>query len=117
MHNNDDAARDAALVDGQIWENLPEPARDHYRRVADEYLTPVEAPPMRYALVAAREASDTERIAAYLPANYRVLGRTPMRATNNVQILIGGSDVAGWTLDDYVIPRLASGLIFAEEIA
>lgn len=31
-------------------------------------------------------------------------------------ILITGHDVAGWTLDGYVIPRLASGAIFAREI-
>jgi hypothetical protein len=30
--------------------------------------------------------------------------------------VIAGEDVAGWMLDDYVIPRLASGLIFANEI-
>ena len=30
--------------------------------------------------------------------------------------MIGGRDVAGWTLDAYVIPRLASGLYFATEI-
>lgn len=71
---------------------------------------------MRYALVNAR-ADDTEQIAAYLPRNYRVIGRTAIQATAQVYILIGGSDVAGWTLDDYVIPRLASGLIFAEEIS
>ena len=30
--------------------------------------------------------------------------------------MIGGYDDAGWTLDGYVLPRLASGLIFGEEI-
>jgi hypothetical protein len=34
-----------------------------------------------------------------------------------VQFLIAGRDVAGWTLDDYVIPRLASGMYYAEEVA
>ena len=32
------------------------------------------------------------------------------------ETVIGGRDVAGWTLDAYVIPRLASGLYFATEI-
>jgi hypothetical protein len=34
-----------------------------------------------------------------------------------VVFLIGGRDSCGWTLDDYVIPRLASGMYFAEEVA
>lgn len=79
----------------------------------------VEAEPFeakRFALVSER-AGITDQIAAYLPDNYRVIGRTAIGATDVVQILIGGSDVAGWTLDDYVIPRLASGLIFAQEIS
>ena len=61
---------------------------------------------MRYALVAARG----EQIAAYLPDNYQVLG------TVDGQTVIGGRDAAGWMLDAYVIPRLASGLYFATEI-
>jgi hypothetical protein len=32
------------------------------------------------------------------------------------EIDITGTDQAGWTLDDYVIPRLASGLIVAKEV-
>ena len=31
-------------------------------------------------------------------------------------ITIFGTDSAGWTLDDYVIPRLASGMIYATEV-
>ena len=46
----------------------------------------------------------------YLPANYRVTEVTPEF------VYFEGHDNAGWTLDDYVIPRLASGLIFAEEV-
>jgi hypothetical protein len=72
--------------------------------------------PMRYAFVSA-EAGRQDQIAAYLPGNYRIAGRTAIRGSNTVQFLIAGRDVAGWTLDDYVIPRLASGLYFTEEIA
>jgi hypothetical protein len=61
---------------------------------------------MRYALVAGRG----EQVAAYLPDNYQVLGSV------DGQTVIGGRDAAGWTLDAYVIPRLASGLYFATEI-
>lgn len=70
----------------------------------------------RYALVSAN-AGSTDQIAAYLPDNYRVVGRTPIRGTNTVQILIAGSDVAGWTLDGYVLPRLASGMYYGDEVA
>jgi hypothetical protein len=49
-----------------------------------------------------------ERVAPYLPPNYscRAYG---------ADVEIFGHDVAGWTLEGYVIPRLASGLMFAEE--
>jgi hypothetical protein len=54
---------------------------------------------IRYALVSA----DVDRVAAYLPDDYRVIGSVDSRT------VIAGRDVAGWTLDAYVIPRLASG--------
>lgn len=54
---------------------------------------------------------DVKQIEAYMPANYRVVYRGP-----DMAILIEGEDKAGWTLDGYVLPRLASGLIFAEEV-
>lgn len=76
----------------------------------------------RYALVTT--TSDRDNVQAYLPANYHVVwtgehpdvteglhGRVGWKAT-----VIAGRDNAGWTLDGYVIPRLASGLISAKEI-
>jgi hypothetical protein len=67
----------------------------------------------RYAVVRAR----TEReAAAYLPDNYCVLSShdaDPHGRTKNV--VIEGVDCRGWTLDGYVIPRLASGLIGCKE--
>lgn len=56
-----------------------------------------------------RGARDVEQVQRYMPANYEASAVDGM-------IVIIGVDVAGWTLDDYVIPRLASGLIFAKEI-
>ena len=50
-----------------------------------------------------------EKIASYLPANFRAFQRK-----EHVEIV--GYDKAGWTLDGYVIPRLASGLIVATEV-
>jgi hypothetical protein len=68
----------------------------------------------RYALIATSPKSERYSrdgaITAYLPGNYRVI------AVLDGCTVIGGEDNAGWTLDDYVIPRLASGLIFAQEI-
>ena len=49
----------------------------------------------------------------YLPDNYELveLGR----GVGNYNLIVG-RDVAGWTLEEYVIARLSSGLIFAAEI-
>ena len=67
--------------------------------------------PKRRAVVLRRNGKpDWGEVEAYLPRNYQVLGETPGA------VLIEGTDNAGWTLDDYVIPRLASGLITAREI-
>jgi hypothetical protein len=71
-------------------------------------------PVIRRALLTTGEQS-IESVAAYLPSNFIVrelLGSTPQRR----RYAIEGVDQAGWTLDGYVIPRLASGLIFAREI-
>lgn len=68
---------------------------------------------MRTAVVyrSSRSGLSVEEVTAYLPTNYRVVGQTPQAIT------VEGEDFAGWTLDGYVIPRLASGLIFAEEVS
>lgn len=78
----------------------------------------------RYAIV--RNARTRREAEAYLPDNYRVIheretqtrgasggvvGGRPVR-----EFVIEGEDSAGWTLDSYVIPRYASGLIGCEEI-
>ncbi len=51
-----------------------------------------------------------ETIKRYMPDNYHA------SQLEGGEIFIVGEDVAGWTLDHYIIPRLASGLIFAHEI-
>lgn len=50
-------------------------------------------------------------VAAYLPSNYEVVDLILPDI-----VVIAGVDNAGWTLDGYVIPRLASGMIRAEEV-
>jgi hypothetical protein len=70
---------------------------------------------IRYALI---YTADDMAVAAYLPANYSVIWQGWDEATDPSRsvVVISGTDVAGWTLDDYVLPRLASGLRFGHEI-
>lgn len=76
----------------------------------------------RYALVLVRGSDTAEQMCQYLPDNYKKIGYAPhdpeAQDIRNLGpcMVIQGEDVAGWTLDDYVIPRLASGLIGASEI-
>ena len=67
------------------------------------------APKIRMATIEGHD-SDFEQIERYLPSNY------DLTRTGFGHLLVYGFDVAGWTLDDYVIPRLASGLYFAKEV-
>lgn len=69
----------------------------------------VITPKVKRVAVVTSGARDAEQVKAYMPSNYLV------RVRDGV-IFIEGEDVAGWTLDDYVIPRLASGLINAVEV-
>jgi len=48
-------------------------------------------------------------IRAYLPSNYGA-------DSDGKDVYLHGIDVAGWTLDGYVLPRLASGLYFGYEV-
>lgn len=72
---------------------------------------------MRQAIVAGRDL-DVERLERFLPGNYRVVGQADSRGILDgfAAFVIEGTDNAGWTLDGYVLPRLASGLIFGKEI-
>jgi hypothetical protein len=88
---------------------------EHYARPLAEAIVAEAATPMRYALISAN-AGQTDQIAAYMPGNYAVLGRTPIKASNTVSVLIGGRDQHGWTLDGYVLPRLASGMYYGDEV-
>lgn len=62
----------------------------------------------RYALI---RTTQYESVEAYLPDNYRVV------LGCEEGTLIVGADNAGWTLDEYVLPRLASGLYFGDEVS
>ncbi len=60
--------------------------------------------PLRIARVTLTGRANADTIRAYMPANYTIVGEY------SDCVLIAGHDHAGWTMDDYVIPRLASGL-------
>ena len=53
------------------------------------------------------------RVQAYRPSNYEAT----LSTANNLEfkVVISGTDSAGWTLDGYVLPRLASGNMYAKE--
>lgn len=58
-----------------------------------------------------------EEVAAYLPSNYALMESFTIPPTDRrLVVIIGGKDDRGWTLAEYVIPRLASGLMVATEI-
>jgi len=52
----------------------------------------------------------SEQIAEYLPPRYHVT------EVKDGKTYIEGKDFLGWTLDGYIIPRLASGWFACEEI-
>jgi len=64
---------------------------------------------MRIAIAQTGKSKD---VAQYLPKNFAVIGRT----LDNSGTVIVGVDDHGWSLDQYVIPRLASGMIHCEEV-
>lgn len=64
---------------------------------------------IRHAVIEGKGHDDLETVRRYLPSNYEA-------DSDGGSIFIHGEDYAGWTLDGYVIPRLASGLWFAKEI-
>lgn len=74
--------------------------------------------PNRYLEVRGAGSSLDEaaaRVAQYLPANYEVAGSFHDPDGRPV-VQVEGNDVAGWTVEDYVAPRLGSGLMAATEV-
>jgi hypothetical protein len=70
-------------------------------------------PPGFHRGIARRTDLTYAELAAYLPNNYYI---TELLDEARDAIEFEGTDVAGWTFNDYVVPRLASGLIFVEEL-
>ena len=61
---------------------------------------------VRRAVVGPAHDVSVEKVAAYLPGNYSVIG-----VDQAGLVVISGRDAAGWTLGDYVIPRLLLGAL------
>lgn len=68
-----------------------------------------ETPAKRYAVIRGHGRDKLDTIRRYMPSNFTA-------DCDGGDIWISGTDSAGWTLDGYVIPRLASGLYFAKEV-
>jgi hypothetical protein len=62
--------------------------------------------------IAIAATGKSKSVAQYLPNNFKVLGRT----LDNTGTIIVGVDDHGWSLDQYVIPRLGSAMIHCEEV-
>jgi hypothetical protein len=56
------------------------------------------------------------RLEAYLPEAYKVAHVSDNEFGQQI-IVVTGHDRAGWTAEEYVLPRLQSGLIWAEIIS
>lgn len=62
------------------------------------------------------DAISAEHVQQYLPQGYKAKIEYIDKQRSALRVVIRGYDIAGWTLDGYVIPRLASGLIVANEV-
>lgn len=56
-----------------------------------------------------------ERVEALLPQRYAVID-ADRTGRDGDSVIIQGTDRLGWTLEDYVVPRLASAGYFATEV-
>lgn len=80
-------------------------------------MTPTTTPTYRYAIV--RNAATREQVENYLPDNYWIINEVADDSDTERLVplfVIEGEDKAGWTLADYVKPRLESGLYPVEII-
>ena len=69
---------------------------------------------MQTHMTAAGRDYTLRRILALLPENYTFAGTAPHAEDGSVTVIVKGTDIAGWTAADYVVPRLASGGYAAE---
>ena len=92
-----------------------------YDRLLNEALQPLrkglemseyheQRAPFRTALVFGSNIT-AERVANYLPSNYTVVD-ADVTGDDGDSVIIGGHDVAGWTIEQYIAPRLGTGGMF-----
>lgn len=67
-----------------------------------------ETPLLRTAYV---KGATAYVVSQYLPANYEVSG-----VHDDGTVVISGTDRFGWSMDDYIIPRLRSALMTVTEM-
>lgn len=91
-------ARDGYISD---QDNLIEIARDELEKAG------VSLQKQREARILSGQSA--EEVGHYLPSNFEA-AELP-----SGDVVVRGYDMHGWTLDGYIIPRLASGLIVAME--
>lgn len=65
---------------------------------------------IRYA-ISISDDYDLTAVARYLPSGYEAT------ILPSGRIVLEGKDDAGWTMDDYVLPRLGSGNYWFTEVA
>jgi hypothetical protein len=70
--------------------------------------------PQRYLAV----FGNPGQVEAYLPGRWRIDGHvtTNLDGRPMVTTLVSGADYAGWTVEEYLVPRLASGLYTSVEV-
>lgn len=74
----------------------------------------LETDRMRVALVRGMGIT-LDKVERYLPGNYNVTAQPQVDGFAPEEgVLIFGRDSAGWTMEDYVVPRLNSGMYFVE---
>lgn len=108
------------LANGDTWATVYRCPEEGVGYEDEEYATGVALEDfgnfldeVRVAVVAGSGVTE-EKVARYLPANYQTAG---MREGEfGPVVVIAGMDKAGWTMNDYVIPRLASGWYTAREV-
>ena len=103
------------IIDNTVL--APENAERRLASAPAQYRSLVGGSEARFAVV--RGSDTTERVEAYLPSGYALVESFMVAdgdKSPKLLVVIGGLDNAGWTLDDYVVPRLASGLLWATEI-
>lgn len=62
------------------------------------------------------DAISAEHVQQYLPQGYNAKIEYIDKQRSTLRVVIRGYDIAGWTLNEYVIPRLGSGMIVATEV-